>query len=1009
MSRFRHQRTSPDRWAVFVFCILGFGLSAGCGKTEPTLKRIGRAKVALARGDFSEAESLASSIPSTDSRYVEAQLIAGEACSKDDRFEDAVDHYESASLTSPESKDGLLAVFSIAEIRLQQAKLSDAERLYQQVCQQQPGNLAANERLAFLYSLTARRWEALPYYFVMIQGGECDYNQLALAADVGRAIEQPEFLAQCLERNPTGVLVRLAVAFRRAEEGQRVTIDELQRIVNEEPRLFAAQAMLGQLLLESGDDSKFVKWHSQLPAAANDSPDIWFTRGQWARRSNHPDVAADCFLHAVKLCPFHRQAFYLLGQSYTGLKSPHAAAVVNYAERLIQLTQVIDKVLTSEGFNYHAVRKTAELLESTGRIWEACAWAVMGRELRSEGTWHSEILDRRSDELASDLPWVAAGYNPIDSVQLTDFDFDVWLRQQAMSGGLQVVTQDQNQSVIQFSNGRQIDFVYSNADDPETAGLRMFEQTGGGVGILDLENNGVPDVYLTQGSPWENGSDAPTVDESMTDQIYRIVLNDDSKQAFRKVPASVTAGTSDFGQGCTVGDFNNDGIDDVYVANIGQNRLLEGMGDGTFLDVTAESGISDDSWTVSVMSIDLNADGYVDLFDVNYVEGPDVYTRICNGESCGPSAFDGAADRIWMGRGDGTFQPIELPTPSSMAKGLGIVSFEGPNRRRPSVFIANDQVANFLLTNEPSGNQWNLQLSNSALLTGLAYNENGVAMACMGIAVDDFDSNNMSDLFVTNFQDEPNTLYLQDAPGLFRDSTRTMGLYAGSLSMTGWGTQALDADLDGRPDLMVVNGHVDDNRNTGGSFRMKPQFYHGKPDRFQLLEADQLGPWFADQYLGRGMARVDWNMDGRPEFIASLMNQPAGVLQNSTTGAGHFLKLKLSATTTARDAIGALATIKTKDRTMTRQLYGGGGYMASNERVITFGLGSASEIESIDIDWPSGAHSILQDVEVDQFYLVTEAATSAVIHSVEECRAVAVVTLPSKVDAEAAEFSKAIP
>ena len=965
--------------------------------------------MALARSDFQEAESLASSIPNTDSRYAEAQLLAGEACTKDDRFEDAVAYYESANQSSPESNDGLLAVFSIAEIRLQQARLLDAERLYLQVYQQQPGNLAANERLAFLYSLTARRWEALPHYFAMIKGGECDYNDLVLAADVGRAIKQPEFIAQCLERNPTGILVRLAVAFRRAEEGQLVTIDELQKIVEESPRLFAAQAMLGQLLLESGDDLKFAEWHNQLSAAANDSPDIWFTRGQWARRSNHPDVAADCFLNAVKLCPFHRQAFYLLGQTYTVLKSPNSDAVVSYAQNLINLTQVIDDVLTSEGLNYIAVRKTAELLESTGRIWEACAWAVMGRQLRSEGAWHSDILARHSGELTSELQWIATGYNPVDSVELSDLDFDVWLKQQSMSGGLKVVTQDRNQSVIQFSDGGQVDFVYSNADDPNTEGMRMLEQTGGGVGILDLDNNSVPDVYLTQGSPWESGSDVPSAAESMTDQIYRVNLNDDSQQTFRKAPAAATAGTSGFGQGCTVGDFNNDGIDDVYVANIGQNRLLEGMGDGTFLDVTVESGISDDAWTVSVMSIDLNADGYVDLFDVNYIEGADVYTRICNGKSCGPGAFDGAADRIWMGRGDGTFQPIDLPTPSSMAKGLGIVSFEGPNRRRPSVFIANDQVANFLLTNEPSENQFNLQLSNSALLTGLAYNENGVALACMGIAVDDFDSNNMSDLFVTNFENEPNTLYLQDAPGLFRDSTRTMGLYAGGLSLTGWGTQSLDADLDGHPDLMVVNGHVDDNRKTGGAFRMKPQFYHGQPDRFELLEADQLGPWFADQYLGRGLARVDWNMDGKPEFIASLMNQPVGVLENSTIGSGHYLKLKLTATTTARDAIGALATIKTKDRTIIRQLYGGGGYMASNERVITFGLGSVTDIESIDIDWPSGAHSILQDVQVDQFYLVTEQATSAVIHSPQECRSVAVVTMPSKGAPDPAESPRAIP
>ncbi len=204
-------------------------------------------------------------------------------------------------------------------------------------------------------------------------------------------------------------------------------------------------------------------------------------------------------------------------------------------------------------------------------------------------------------------------------------------------------------------------------------------------------------------------------------------------------------------------------------------------------------------------------------------------------------------------------------------------------------------------------------------------------MACMGIAVDDWDHNGLTDLFVTNFHNEPNTYYLQDAPGLFVDATKPSGLYAASIPFTGWGTQSLDADLDGWPDLVLVNGHVDDYRDVGGEYHMRPQFFRNLGGRFQEMTAQELGPWFGEKYLGRGLARVDWNLDGLPDFIVSNMNAPVSVMKNTTKAPGRFLKFRLHATLTARDSIGARVSVRTKDGDFTRQLMAGDGYMASNE------------------------------------------------------------------------------
>lgn len=982
--------TSLFQKAAFFFCMAFVSVTqlTGCGQSDSPERLVSKSRIALLKRDFKQAEQLATQVPSDSKVYQKAMLIAGEACSKDDRNQDAVQYYQLAAFKELQSEEGLLAIFSIGEIRLQQCRLAEAEQAYQQVYDVQPGNAIVNERLAFLLSLTGRRWDSLKHYFVLIKSGEADYQELSLAADVGRAIEQPEFLQRCLEENPNEALVRLAVAFRRSEEGHLDVTDELQSIVSEDPSLMAAQATLGGLLFDLKADEKLLAWHSKLPRSAELSPDIWYLRGLWARRVGFPDIAANCFLHAIRRSGFHREAFYALGQTLSLMKSADAEAVVSHAAKLTRLTQRIDEVLTSEANDLPALQECTELLESVGRIWEACAWAVIGRQQAPGAEWHERILTKYGARLTPDLPWIQRGIDPTEEMKITDLDFDKWIKGVAEEADSKSI-QARSFAAVSFQQLQGVPFQYDNSEDLQTDGMRMFEQTGGGVGILDLDSDGRPDVYLPQGCPWKTGDNVPSPSPTMTDTLFRIDLSKTSPltaDCFHDVSEMIASGANGFGQGCAVGDFNNDGFDDIYVANVGQNRLLAGMGDGSFVDTTAEAAIKDDSWTVSVMVCDLNADGLPDLFDVNYVEGDDVYELICNGKSCSPKVFPGAADRIWMNQGDGTFAQTDPPVSSAMAKGLGITAFETSNRRRPVVFVANDQVANFFLTNEPADNLYDMQLSNAAMVTGLAFNENGLAMACMGIAVDDFDGNHLLDLFVTNFKDEPNTLYLQEAAGVFQDATRPAGLYAGGLPMTGWGVQSLDADLDGRPDLVVANGHVDDYTDVGGPFRMKPHFYHQQPERFELLTADVAGDWFDDEYLGRGLARVDWDADGRPDFIASLVNQPVAVMQNQTPEAGHFLKLKLKASTTARDAIGARVNVKTGDKTTIRQLLAGDGYMASNERIVTFGLGSETNIDSVIIEWPSGNRSVMIGPAVDQFYFVTEGVESATACAGEDFR-----------------------
>jgi tetratricopeptide (TPR) repeat protein len=982
MTYHRADQTPPSTKVASFFggvVVLTASMIGGCSKATPVPELLAGAQRALIESDLDKVEELVRQIPPESSEWQAAQLLAGEAATRANRFDAAIGYYTAAAQRDGTTSDGQLAQFSAAEVYLEIGQLTDAERLYRTVLKSQPGNGLTNERMAFLLSMTGRRWAALDHYFVLIKGGEAGYRELALAADVGRPIEQPDFLRKCQQQNPNGELVRLALATHAYDEGESEAAVLLTNLVESSPHLISAQSMLGELLVDAPSETTFIRWNQSLPPEAAESPDIWFVRSLWARKLLNLKAARECLRQTVSYTPFHRRAFYMLGQVLLALDDPQAGPVAAYAELLVSLSQSIDQVLISKGNNEAAMKETAELLEQLGRTWEACAWAVVGRDTFKRAKWPTDILNRQSHKLEPTLPWIEPAMNPAsnwESLAPTHFE-NLVAKVSGISAADATSVKDQvaSSGIIHFDESPVISFQYFNGQDLSTKGVRTFEQTGGGVAIIDFDVDGLPDVFLPQGSDWKTGDQHPTSSDGYSDKLFRNVIG----RGFVDASHGLAAADSGFGQGCSTGDYNNDGFPDLYVANIGRNCLYENLGDGTFLDITESAGISDQSWTVSTMIGDLNADDLPDIFDVNYLMGDGVFEKICEGRACSPSVFPGAPDRLLINQGDGSFHDVADATPAENSKGLGVVAFELDATRRPKLFVANDQVANYFLDNRPADNPHRIELSNHANTTGLAFNDNGLPMACMGVAIDDFDGDNSLDLFVTNFLDEPNTLYLQNSLGFFGDATKAAGLQAASIPFTGWGTQSLDADLDGWSDLVVANGHVDDYRDEGGEYQMRPQFFHNRNGRFKEAMPESVGPWFADKILGRGLARVDWNMDGLPEFIVSNINSPLAVLKNTSTEVGSFLKLKLVATRTARDAIGARVSVQRGDREVSRQLLAGDGYMASNERIVHFGLGLVEQIDRVTIYWPSGSTSLIEPLRSNSSLVVVEGSAIATI------------------------------
>lgn len=334
---------------------------------------------------------------------------------------------------------------------------------------------------------------------------------------------------------------------------------------------------------------------------------------------------------------------------------------------------------------------------------------------------------------------------------------------------------------------------------------------------------------------------------------------------------------------------------------------------------------------------------------------------------------------MYLNLGDGRFEEWteEGGILTTYGKGLGIVAVDLTESGRLDLFVANDTDSNGLFVNTTPAAGETPRFREEAIGSGLAFDQNGRPQACMGVAVGDANGDALIDLFVTNYYQESNTLYLQQPGNLFRDATHEAGLRESSLPMLGFGTQFLDAERDGFPDLICANGHVEDQRDRGVPYEMRPQFFRNLgAGRFVELSAKSLGPYFQQELLGRGMARLDWNRDGLEDVVISHLDAPAALLTNRTSKAGHYIALQLRGTTCSRDAIGTTVTLKVGDRNWVQQLTAGDGYQASNERQLIFGLGTLEQINELVIRWPSGVHQQYSKPQIDSTVIAVEGRES---------------------------------
>ncbi|HEX5446661.1 MAG TPA: FG-GAP-like repeat-containing protein [Pirellulales bacterium] len=932
------------------------------------------AKQALAAGRFVDAEQSAAKVLADKPRSAEALLIAGEAASRAGRLPAALAYYQRL----PDSRDPrvVLGRCAAADIEFRLGAWQRAEEDFRKVLEDVPDQPLALARLTDLLTLESRGRAAVALRLRRIALGDYSPDNLVFLGDVQRLAEIPRELWPADENEADWPVLLGLAALALDQQDYRRCQALLDRILTGAPDRPKALVLQGQVLLALSPE-QFLDWRRSVPAGAAELPGFWVCSGDWLQAQGEFSLAARAFWEAVRRQPQHRTAHDRLAQVLAALGRQEQASY--FAERARLLEELVGLVVQArhDAQNADLLRRCAESTEQLGRLWEAYGWCRLGLRVDPRNDWAGPMVSRIEPRLGPKLSQTADEANPALVVDLSDLPRADWQRISAVHRPAKTARHESSPVVFdEVAQRVGIDFVYCNGHDPRANGPRMFEFSGGGCAVLDFDGDGLPDLHFTQGCAWPPR--AGQLDH--LDRLYRNCAG----RAFEDVTYPARLAENRFSQGVAVGDFNQDGFADLYIANIGGNRLLVNQGDGTFADVSEAAGLTGDAWTTSCLMADVNGDGLPDLYDVNYVMGTDVFERVCQlggrPSLCAPGVFEPQPDRLWINLGDGRFADASPSAGVEVAggNGLGIVAADFNDSGQLSLFVANDQDANFYFANQaPRGGP--PRFEEQGVIAGLAFDGRGRAQACMGIAAGDPNRDGRLDLFVTNFYRETNTLYLASEYGFFSDATAASGLAQASFTRLGFGAQFVDANLDGWEDLVVANGHIDDRTQEGIPYAMRPQVFVNTGQGRFVEQSDAAGDYFRRERLARALAKIDWNGDGREDLVASHLDAPAALLTNVSPQAGHFLAVELRGVNSARDAIGARVQITSGGETCWRRLTAGDGYQASNERRLVFGLGTHRTAERLTVHWPAGAMQTFHHLPADNSYRIVEGRSEAVV------------------------------
>ena len=495
----------------------------------------------------------------------------------------------------------------------------------------------------------------------------------------------------------------------------------------------------------------------------------------------------------------------------------------------------------------------------------------------------------------------------------------------------------------------------------------IVESKGGGGAFFDYDSDGWLDIYLVNGSRLGDQTEpAPA------NALYR----NQGNGTFADHTLTAGVGDTAWGMGCAAADFDNDGDSDLYITNYGPNTLYRNQGDGTFHEISRTAGVDLDGWSTSATFGDYDLDGDLDLYVAQYLEfspatapprggmwkGALVFT--------GPLGLQGTQDVLYRNEGDGQFSDATQISGISQANryyGLGVIPSDYDLDGDQDLFVANDETPNVLFQNQGDGT-----FRDVGLIAGVAYNGDGDAEAGMGVDFGDYDNDGDTDLYVTHFFTETNTLYRNEG-GRFTDVTTSARLAAPTVDLLGWGTRFFDHDNDGLLDLFVANGHVYpqvDRIETGSTYPQSNQLFHNQGDgTFLPIDA---GPDLAREKVSRGTAFGDYDDDGDIDLLVVELNDAPTLLRNDGGNANNWLAVKVIGADDNRDGAGTRIHLRTGDESQWREINGAASYLSHNDLRAHFGLNKQEKIDRIEITWPNGDTDAIDDLPANKLLVVRQ-------------------------------------
>ena len=520
-----------------------------------------------------------------------------------------------------------------------------------------------------------------------------------------------------------------------------------------------------------------------------------------------------------------------------------------------------------------------------------------------------------------------------------------------------------------------IDFEYAAS---HTSRKYLIETMGSGVALFDYDNDGRLDIFVVNGAPLSDPTPKGTIPQKAGYKYWNRLYHQRRDGAFEDVTEKAGLQGTGYGMGVAVGDYDNDGFEDLYVTAYGGNRLYHNNGDGTFTDVTEKAGVGGSGWSTSAAWVDLDGDGLLDLVVLRYLQW-DFDDTWCGERRegyrayCHPDGYHAIAPLVYHNDGNGHFTEISHKVGlAEPGKGLGIAFADYDRDGHLDIFVANDSIPEFLYHNKGDGT-----FEEVALRSGVAVDGEGHTYAGMGVDFADYNNDGLPDLVVTALASQMYALYRNNGDGTFTYDSYPSGLGRMTMKHSGWGARFIDYDNDGWKGLLINQGHdLDTVQLTFPDLRYKEPMLLAKNTGkgFEDVSA-QAGEIFQEAWVGRGLAIGDIDNDGRLDAVVTGNDGALYVLHNSTKTQNHWLTLELIGHRSNRDAIGAEVKLTTAKGSQWATVTTAGSYLSSSDKRVHFGLGAETVARAIEIRWPSGIRQTMKDVHVDEILKIEEPST----------------------------------